>query len=210
MNIDPGPKFAFWDCIRADIRRLLQGKSSRAQRLLAIVFNRGFHALVLYRISHAAWMRRIPIVPLVLTRLSQHLFAVDIAYQARLGPGIVIVHGFGLVVGAAVQIQGNCCLFHGVTLGDRGSEWVGSPEPDGHPVVEPGCIFGAGAKILGPIRVGRNSVVGANAVVLRNVPPCSVVAGIPARVIGRRPEMDENLRPIRTSVVGSEPPGAVN
>lgn len=189
-------KTSFAAGVRGDVRRLCQGKSSRAERLLAILFNRGFHALLLHRAAHASWKARIPVVPLLLTRLAQFLFAVDLAYQAELGPGIVIVHGFGLVVGSAVRIEGNCCLFHGVTLGDRGTEWVGSQEADGHPVVEAGCIFGAGAKVLGPIRIGRNSVIGANAVVLKDVAPCSIAAGVPARVIGRRPEMDENLRPI--------------
>jgi serine O-acetyltransferase len=195
------PQPTFWQLVRGDAARLFQGKPSRGQRLLALTFNRGFHALILHRMSHGAWKCRIPIVPMILTRLAQFLFAVDIAYQAQLGPGIVIVHGFGLVVGSAVRIEGNCCLFHGVTLGDRGSEWVGSSEPDGHPVVEAGCIFGAGAKVLGPIRIGRNSVIGANAVVLKDVPPSSTMAGVPARVIGRRPEMDENLRPIHPQPV---------
>jgi serine O-acetyltransferase len=183
--------------LRADIRLLRRGHPSRLKAVAVILTNRGLQALMLYRISHALWKRRIPLLPLILTRLAQHAFALDIAYQAELGPGIVIVHGFGVVIGSAVRIEGDCCIFHGVTLGDRGSEWVGSDREDGHPVVERGCMFGAGAKVLGPIRIGRNSVIGANAVVLRDIPPCSIAAGVPARVVGRRPEMDENLRPIR-------------
>lgn len=188
----------FGECVRGDLARLMQGKSSRKQRVLAILANRGFHAMLCYRVSHALSRAGIPLIPLIITRLAQFLFAVDIAIDADLGPGVVIVHGFGLVIGSAVRIEGNCCLFHGVTLGDRGTEWVGSNEQDGHPVVERGVIFGAGAKILGPIRIGSNSVVGANAVVLKDVPPNSIVAGVPARVIGTRPLMDENLRPIPT------------
>lgn len=186
-----------WESLRLDVRRLVRGHPSRAKRLAVVLTNRGFQAVLLYRLSHALWRARVPLLPMVLTRLCQHLYAVDIAYQAELGPGVVIVHGFGLVVGAEVKVEGDCCLFHGVTLGDRGSEWVGSDRTDGHPYVERGVMFGAGAKVLGPVRVGRNSVVGANAVVLRDVPPCSVAAGVPARVVGRRPEMDENLRPVR-------------
>jgi serine O-acetyltransferase len=183
-----------------DIRMLLRGRSSPGSALAALLTNRGLHAILLYRMSHALWRRHVPLVPLVLTRLAQLLFAIDIAYQAELGPGIVIVHGFGLVIGSAVRIEGNCCLYHGVTLGDRGSEWVGSEREDGHPVVERDVMFGAGAKVLGPIHIGRNCVVGANAVLLADVPPCSIVAGVPARVVGTRPEMDENLRPIRAGV----------
>ena len=173
--------------IRGDARRLARGKS-RAGTVVALLTNRGFHAMILYRLSHSLWRHRVPLLPMVIARLKQHLFAVDLDYRCELGPGIVIVHGFGLVVGAEVRIEGDCVLFHGVTLGDRGSEWVGSDRPDGHPVLETGIIVGAGAKILGPIRIGQNSAVGANAVVNRTFPPNSVIAGIPARRIGDRPE----------------------
>ena len=171
--------------------------------------NRGLHAVLLYRLSRALCKAHVPLLPLIFTRLAQHVFAVDIDYAAELGPGIAIVHGFGLVVGRGARIEGNCCLFHGVTLGNRGSEWIGSDEPDGQPVLERDIIVGAGAKILGPVRVGRNCVIGANAVVLKDVPPCSVVAGVPARVIGRRPEMDENLRRIDAPVTDHKPQSPV-
>ena len=182
--------------LRADARFLTRTHASRAKKWVVAVTNRGMQTLVLYRLGHALWRRQIPVLPLLLTRLCQHLYAVDIAFEAQLGPGIVIVHGFGLVIGNQTRIEGQCILFHGVTFGDRGSEWVGADVPDGHPVVGTGCIFGAGAKVLGPLRIGANSVVGANAVVLRDVPPDSIVAGVPARVVGQRPPMDANLRPL--------------
>jgi serine O-acetyltransferase len=198
------------ECYRADAARLMQGKTSRGQRMGALLFNRGLQALLFYRISRALKQKRIPLIPLILTRMAQTLFAVDLAIDADLGPGVVIVHGFGLVVGSAVRVEGNCCLFHGVTLGDRGSEWTGSDREDGHPIVERDVIIGAGAKILGPVRIGRNSVIGANAVVLKDVPPNSIVAGIPAKVVGRRPELDANLRPIhRPGENGVKMPEAV-
>ncbi len=185
-----------WTALRADARFLTRTHPSRAKKWFVALANRGLQSLFLYRVSHALWRRGVPLLPLLLTRLGQHLYAVDIAYEAQLGPGIVIVHGFGLVVGNQTRIAGQCILFHGVTFGDRGSEWVGSDVPDGHPTVGSGCVFGAGAKVLGPIHVGANSVVGANAVVLQDVPPDSIVAGVPGRVVGRRPPMDANLRPI--------------
>ena len=176
----------FAESVRQDIRWLVKGHPSRRKALTVILTNRGLQAVVLYRISRALWLRRVPLIPMVLTRIAQHLFAVDISFQADLGPGIVIVHGFGLVIGGGTQIEGNCCLFHGVTLGDRGSEWVGSDRTDGHPSLGKGVMVGAGAKILGPIHIGQNSVIGANAVVLRDVPADSIAAGVPARVIGKR------------------------
>jgi serine O-acetyltransferase len=192
----PSAPAGLWACLSADLQKLCRGRRSFAVKAFAALTNRGFHAVLLYRVSHALWCWRVPLLPLLLTRVAQTLFAVDIAYEAELGPGIVIVHGFGLVIGKAVRIAGDCCLYHGVTLGNRGSEWVGSDVTDGHPVLEEHVMIGAGAKILGPVKIGRNCVIGANAVVLQDVPECSVVAGIPARVVSRRPEMDEDLRPI--------------
>ena len=191
--------------LRADARFLTRTQPSRAKKWAVALMNRGLQALTFYRISHALWRRRVPLLPMLLTRLCQHLYAVDIAYEAQLGPGIVIVHGFGLVIGSQTKLEGQCILFHGVTFGDRGSEWVGASIPDGHPTVGLGCMFGAGAKILGPLRIGSNCVIGANAVVLKDVPPDSIVAGIPARVVGRRPLMDANLRPIHHPAPDAEP-----
>jgi serine O-acetyltransferase len=176
------------ECICADIAKLVMGRPSRLKALGLVLTNRGLQSMILYRLSHMLWQRRIPLLPLVLTRLAQHLFAVDISYMANLGPGIVIVHGFGLVIGGRTILEGDCCLYHGVTLGDRGSAWVSSSRTDGHPIVEPNVMIGAGAKILGPIRIGHNSVIGANSVVIQDVPPNSIVAGVPGRVVSQRPD----------------------
>jgi serine O-acetyltransferase len=179
-----------FDFVRRDIHRLVRGHPSRLKVCAVLLTNRGLQAILLYRVAHTLQKYRVPLLPMLLSRWSQFLFAVDIAPQADIGPGIVIVHGFGLVIGTEVKIVGDCCLFHGVTLGDRGSEWVGSMRRDGHPTLERNVMVGAGAKILGPIRIGESSVIGANAVVLEDVPPYSIVAGIPARVVGRRPISD--------------------
>ncbi len=176
--------------LRADLRYLMRSRRRTPMRWLAAVLtNRGFHSILLYRLSHALWCRGIPILPLTLTRLSQHLFGVDIAPQAQLGPAVVIVHGFGLVIGNQVVIEGECILFHGVTLGNRGSEWLPCSREDGHPYVGKNTIFSAGCKILGPLTVGSHSIVGANAVVIEDVPEGSVVGGIPARVLSQRPPL---------------------
>jgi serine O-acetyltransferase len=183
-------------CMRADLKLLCREKDTLARRAVGALTNRGFHAISLYRIARMLMLWHIPLAPLILSRLCQGLYAVDISPAAQLGPGIVIVHGFGVVIGTEARIEGDCCIFHGVTLGNRGSEWVGSAIPDGQPYVERSCMFGAGAKILGPLNIGRNCVIGANAVVIRNVPANSIVGGIPAKVLAHRPEMDEHLRPV--------------
>ena len=180
--------------LRSDLDLLVRNDKSNVRQIAAILTNRGFHALFLHRLGHSLWKARVPLLPLILSRLAQHLFAVDIDVAAELGPGIVIYHGFGLVIGRGARIEGGCHLFHGVTLGNRGSEWVGSDEPDGQPCLEYNVVVGAGAKILGPVRVGRNSMVGANSVVLKDVPEFAIVAGVPARVVGQRRPMDAKFR----------------
>jgi serine O-acetyltransferase len=184
-------------CLSADLKLLCRERNTLTRRVVAVLTNRGFHAILLYRLSRVLWKARIPLLPLILTRFAQTFYAVDIAPQALLGPGIVIVHGFGVVIGSQTRIEGDCCIFQGVTFGDRGSEWSGAQIPDGHPIVERSCMFGAGAKVLGPITIGRNTIIGANAVVNKSLPPNSIAAGVPARIIGQRSEMDENLRPVK-------------
>jgi len=172
--------------LRRDIAQLVRGHPTRLKAVAVTFTNRGLHAVLLYRLAHAFWKHQIPLLPMILSRIAQHLFAVDISHKSRLGPGIVIVHGFGVVIGSDVEIEGDCCIFHGVTLGDRGSEWVNSDRTDGNPRVGRDVMFGAGAKVLGPIRIGNNCVIGANAVVLTDVPDDSVFAGIPAKLVGQR------------------------
>jgi serine O-acetyltransferase len=173
-------------CLKRDAECLLRGHSGRLKTLRVILTNRGMQAILLYRLAHAFWKHGIPVFPMLFSRIAQLLCAIDISYKARLGPGIVIVHGFGVVIGSDVEIAGDCCIYHGVTLGDRGSEWVNSDRTDGHPRVGRQVMFGAGAKVLGPIRIGDNCVIGANAVVLIDVPSDSVAAGVPAKVVSVR------------------------
>jgi len=173
-------------CLKRDAECLLRGHAGRFKTMRIMLTNRGMSAILLYRLGHACWKKRIPVIPMFLARMAQHLFAIDISYKCRLGPGIVIVHGFGVVIGSDVRIAGDCCIYHGVTLGDRGSEWVNSDRTDGHPRIGREVMFGAGAKVLGPITIGDNCVIGANAVVLTDIPPDSVAAGIPAKVVSRR------------------------
>ena len=199
MDDDAGERRAtiseFIASVRRDIERAKRGYQGSSGALAILMTNRGVQAVLIYRISHWLWQRRVPLLPLLLTRISQVLFAIDISYQAAIGPGLVIVHGVGLVIGSAVVIEGDCYLFHGVTLGDRGSEWVGSTRTDGHPVLEKEVMVGAGAKILGPIRIGHHSVIGANAVVLADVPAWCVAAGVPARIVSTRNDCPDDMRP---------------
>ncbi len=135
--------------------------------------NRGFHALLYYRVANKLYRLKIPFLPSILTRIIQILYAIDIDYKATLSGGIVIVHGVGLVIGAGSKISSNVILFHGVTLGRRG---IGPEiaDNDGFPAIEEDCIICTGAILIGPIVIGKNTTIGANCVIADNIPSNSV------------------------------------
>jgi serine O-acetyltransferase len=176
----------FWQCVKRDLELLLIGKKRTiANRIFIVLTNRGFHAIFNYRLANACVKKRIPILPLIFTRTIQILYGIDISPNADLGPGIVIVHGVGIVIGSSSKIEGDCCIYHGVTLGEKAMAWEGVKPKDGHPHLEKAVMIGAGAKILGPINVGYSSIIGANSVVIKDVPPHSVAVGLPAKVVSR-------------------------
>ena len=147
-------------------------KFYRTKKII-IFFNRGFHALLFYRIANKFFKWKVPILPLIFTRIIQIFYAIDIDYEADLSGGIVIVHGVGLVIGSGTQIKSNVVLFHGVTLGRRG---VG-PEmskTDGFPRINENCIICTGAVLLGNIIIGENTTIGANCLITNDVAPNSI------------------------------------
>ena len=148
--------------------------------LLAALSNRGFHALLTYRIAHRLWKYKIPLLPQILTRIIQILYAIDIDYRAQISGGVLIIHGVGLVIGAGARVSPGTTLYHGVTLGVTHSK-----DKPGFPELGRNVLVGAGAKLLGGIKIGDDAIVGANAVVLSDVPPCYLAVGCPARVISR-------------------------
>lgn len=148
-------------------------KFSLANKTKIFFSNRGFHALLFYRLANIFFKWKIPLLPLVLTRIIQVLYAIDIDYKANLNGGIVIVHGVGLVIGGGAKIGSNVVLFHNVTVGRRG---IGPliANNDGFPVIEENCVISTGAILLGNITIGKGTVIGANCVITNNVPSNSV------------------------------------
>lgn len=154
-------------------------KGVESNPILAFLSNRGFHALLCYRVSNWLYQHRVPLVPLVLTRAIQILYGIDIDYRAKIGPGCVIVHGVGTVIGSGAVIGSNCRIYHQVTLGIAHK----TDGKDGFPMVGDHVLIGAGAKLLGPILVGRYSKIGANSVVTSDVPDWAVAVGVPAKIV---------------------------
>ena len=142
--------------------------------VLAVLTNRGFHALFFYRIANFLNIKRIPLLPLILTRIVQIFYAIDIDYRAKIEGGIVIIHGMCTVIGLGCIVKSGTTIYHGVTLG-RKKQGLLVPADDGFPTIENDCLLGAGAKILGPVIIGANSVIGPNCVVMEDLPPNYIV-----------------------------------
>lgn len=140
----------------------------------------GLHALWFYRCAHWFWTHRMCWLGRFISHIGRWVSGIEIHPGAQIGPGLFIDHGMGVVIGETAEVGPNVTLYHGVTLG--GPSWKKGKR---HPTLEENVVVGAGAKVLGPITVGARTRVGANAVVVRDVPPDSVVVGIPGRVTHR-------------------------
>jgi serine O-acetyltransferase len=172
------------ESLRAAIRADLLAARTRDPAALGyarpFLYYKGFHALQACRVAHWLWGKDRRFLAAHLQNRISEAFGVDVHPAARIGSGILIDHGTSVVIGETAVLEDNVSLLHEVTLGGTGKE-----SGDRHPKIRRGVLIGAGAKILGNIEVGRGAKVGAGSVVLRDVPPHTTVAGIPARVVGR-------------------------
>ncbi|MBS0233602.1 MAG: serine O-acetyltransferase [Proteobacteria bacterium] len=164
---------------RADLQAVYDRDPACTRLLDPLLYFKGFHALVTHRFAHALWKDRRLDFALYLQSQSSRMFAVDIHPAARLGKGIMLDHATGFVVGETAAVGDNCSFLHAVTLGGSGKE-----TGDRHPKIGDNVLVGAGAKILGNIKVGSCSRVAAGSVVLSEVPPNVTVAGVPAKIVG--------------------------
>jgi serine O-acetyltransferase len=146
---------------------------SRLEILLAYP---GLHALWFHRLAHALWRRRLYFLGRMVSQFGRFFTGIEIHPGARIGRCLVIDHGMGTVIGETAEIGDNVLLYHNVTLG--GVDLIKTKR---HPTLEDHVVVGAGAQILGPITIGAHSRIGSNAVVVKDVPPGSVVVGVPGR-----------------------------
>lgn len=183
------------EAIRADLAAVKERDAACTSFSEPLLYLKGFQALESYRVAHWLWGGDRKSLALYLQSRISAVFAVDIHPAARIGRGIMLDHATGIVVGETSVIGNNVSMLHEVTLGGTGKE-----TGDRHPKVGDGVMIGAGAKMLGNIRIGEGAKVAAGSVVLEDVPPHCTVAGVPAKIIGRprtdQPalEMDQSLR----------------
>ena len=147
----------------------------------------GLHALIFHIVANGLWRRNFKWLARLVSHMSRGLTGIEIHPGATIGQGVFIDHGMGIVIGETAIIGDNCTLYHGVTLG--GTSWQKGRR---HPTLEEGVIIGAGAKILGPITLGKNVKVGSNAVVVKDIPANATVLGIPGRIVDSSQENEQH------------------
>ena len=155
----------------------------------------GLHALQAHRMAHWVWNRNLKWLARMLSSISRLLTGIEIHPGAKIGRRFFIDHGMGVVIGETAEIGDDCTVYHGVTLG--GTSWKGGKR---HPTLADGVVIGAGAKVLGPILVGKNSRVGSNAVVVKDVPESSSVVGVPAHLVSKPDSEDSNRQKIASKM----------
>lgn len=169
---------SFLSGVRADLHAAIERDPAARGRLDVILSYPGFHALVVHRCIHALNRARVPLLPRFLSNVARFFTGVEIHPAARIGDGVFIDHGTGVVVGETTEIGDGCTLYQGVTLGgtslSRGKR---------HPTLERNVVVGVGAAILGAVTVGEGARVGGGSVVLKDVPPHATVVGVPARLV---------------------------
>jgi serine O-acetyltransferase len=175
--LDTHPEFG--TIFRVDLTAVYDRDPACNRLIDPLLYFKGFHALETQRFSHALWHTGRRDFALYLQSQSSRVFSVDIHPAAKIGRGIMFDHGNGIVIGETAEIGDNSSLLHNVTLGGSGKE-----TGDRHPKVGRGVMIGAGSKILGNIVVGDCARIAAGSVVLKDVPPRTTVAGVPARVVG--------------------------
>jgi serine O-acetyltransferase len=163
---------------RSDLGRLDAG-SDWLSFVKCYFSNRGFRAVVYYRVARYLTLKRIRYVPALIKARCLSITGAEIACEARIGLGLLITHPVGVVVGSRVIIGDNCTIMQGVNLGEK---WSDRNEKQ-VPIIGNDVILGTGSKVLGGVEIGDRVMVGANSVVIDSIPPDRVVAGVPARIL---------------------------
>lgn len=174
----------WWQGIQEDLDAALAKDPAATSKIQMALVSPGLHALWAHRVSHAAW--QVPLLRLparLLSNIVRSVTGVEIHPGAVIGRRVFIDHGMGVVIGETAEVGDDVMMYHGVTLGGRSFS-----HGKRHPTVEAGVTIGAGARIIGPVTVGAGAQVGANAVVVKDVPPGHVAVGVPAHYRRTQPQ----------------------
>ena len=176
--------FSLFDELREELSDSVQTVKSkdpaaRSNAEILLLYS-GVHAIFAHRIAHRFYEKKLYFPARAISQLSRFLTGIEIHPGAKIGKGLFIDHGMGVVIGETTEIGDNCTIYQGVTLGGTGKD-VGKR----HPTIGDNVMIGAGAKVLGPVHIGSDSKIASNAVVIHDVPKDSTAVGIPAKVVRR-------------------------
>lgn len=176
--------------LHRDIASVVERDPAARNKLEVFLCYPGLHALWAHRVAHWMWKKKLHLAARLLSNLTRGITGIEIHPGAQIGPGCFIDHGMGVVIGETTEIGANVTIYHGVTLG-------GSSTAPGkrHPTLQDGVVVGAGAAVLGDILIEANSRIGANAVVVKPVPPNAVVVGVPGQIVTRKDSTFAELKP---------------
>ncbi len=172
--------FSLFRSIRDDIHSVFERDPAARSTAELLVAYPGLHAVWAHRVEHWLWQHGLKLIARWGSHTTRFFTGIEIHPGATIGDGFFIDHGMGVVIGETSEIGHNVTIYHGVTLGGTSLS-----KGKRHPTIEDDVVIGAGAKVLGAINIGRNSRIGANAVVVKSVPPDSVVVGVPGQVVHR-------------------------
>lgn len=166
--------------IKTDIESVKRRDPAARSTLEILLTYSGLHAVLMYRAAHWFYEQRLYTIARCISQFARLLTGIEIHPGAKIGKGFFIDHGSGVVIGETTEIGDNCLVYQGVTLGGTGKE-----KGKRHPTLGNNVMVGAGARVLGPFKVGDNAKIAANAVVLEEVPPNCTAVGVPARIVRR-------------------------
>ncbi|GAV24353.1 serine O-acetyltransferase [Carboxydothermus islandicus] len=184
--------FGWYRRLKRDIQVVFERDPAVKSVLEVLLCYPGFHAIQFHRIAHFFYKKRWFVLARFISQISRFLTGIEIHPGAKIGEGLFIDHGMGVVIGETAEIGDNVTIYQGVTLGGTGKE-----KGKRHPTIGNNVVISAGAKILGSFKVGDNSKIGAGSVVLKEVPPNSTVVGVPGKVVirdGKRVDEEIDLR----------------
>lgn len=164
--------------LKYDLNKVMENDPAARGKIEVFLLYPTIHALIAYRIAHYFYNKKLFFIARLISQISRVFTGIEIHPGAKIGRGLVIDHGMGVVIGETAEIGDDVLLYHGVTLGGTGKD-----KGKRHPTLGNNVVIGAGAKVLGPIYIGSNSKIGANSVVLKDVPDGATAVGIPAKNI---------------------------
>ena len=164
--------------LKYDLNRILEEDPAARSKIEVFFLYPCVNALIVYRLAHKLYNHKFFFLARLISQLSRFFTGIEIHPGAKIGKGLFIDHGMGVVIGETAEVGDNVTIYHGVTLGGTGKD-----KGKRHPTVGNNVIIGAGAKVLGPIYIGDNVKIGANSVVLKNINNNSTAVGIPAKII---------------------------